>query len=294
MPLQGFSGAGCKMRQMETRRMCPHCRAFITTSDRTCPYCNEKVGERAIERRNPSPILGGFIPHAQFTTAIILVINFGLYLASVVYSMRSGNSEAFLGLDVATLRNFGAKWNLAIMAGQWWRLVTAGFLHGGLLHIGMNSWVLFDVGAQVEQVYGASRMLVIYFVATVCGFYLSALWSPATSVGASAAIMGLIGGMIALSLHHRSAVTAAIRGTYIRWVIYMLIIGLLPGLQIDNAAHIGGLAGGFAVAWLAGLPRGDRSPREQVWRVVSYVCILITALCFYDMFRWLTRNGQPF
>jgi rhomboid protease GluP len=282
------------MRQMDTRRMCPHCRAFITSSDRVCPYCNEKVGVRSVDRRDPAPLLGGLIPHAQFTTVIILLINFGLYIATTVYSMRGGNNEAFMGLDLRTLVNFGAKYNAAIAAGQWWRLVTAGFLHGGILHIGMNSWVLFDVGAQVEQVYGASRMLVIYFVATICGFYLSNVWSSAVSVGASAAIMGLIGAMIALSLHHRSALTAAIRGTYVRWVIYMLIIGLLPGLQIDNAAHIGGLAGGFGIAYLAGLPRWEGSRSEQFWRIASYVCILLTAVCFFEMYRWLTRGGQQF
>ena len=280
------------MKQMDTRRMCPHCRAFITSNDRVCPYCNEKVGARSIDRRDPAPLLGGLIPHAQFTTVIILLINFGLYIATTVYSMRGGNDNAFMGLDLRTLVNFGAKYNALLAAGQWWRLVTAGFLHGGLLHIGMNSWVMFDVGAQVEQVYGASRMLVIYFVATICGFYLSAIWSSAVSVGASAAIMGLIGAMIALSLHHRSALTAAIRGTYIRWVIYMLIIGLLPGLQVDNAAHIGGLAGGFGVAYLAGLPRWEGSRAEQLWRIASYVCILLTAVCFFEMYRWLTRGGQ--
>ena len=71
--------------------------------------------------------------------------------------------------------------------------MTAGFLHGGLLHIGMNSWVLFDLGAQVEEVYGASRLIVVYFMATVFGFLLSTFWTAALSVGASAGIMGLIG-----------------------------------------------------------------------------------------------------
>ena len=279
------------MGQMETRRMCPHCRAFITTDDRVCPYCNEKVGPRAIDRRSPSPVLGGLIPHAQFTTVILLVINFGLYIVTTIYSMRAGNTNAFLGLDIGTLEAFGAKWNQALAAGQWWRLVTAGFLHGGLLHIGMNSWVLFDVGSQVEEIYGASRMIVIYFVSTICGFYLSHLWSPAISVGASAAIMGLIGAMIALSVHHRNALTAAIRGQYIRWVIYMLIIGLLPGINIDNAAHIGGLAGGFGVAYISGLPRWDGSWTERAWRAASYVVILLTALSFLEMSLWLSRSG---
>jgi len=262
------------MRQMETRRMCPHCRAFITTSDRVCPYCNEKVGPRAIDRRNPSPILG-FIPHAQFVTSIILLVNIALYIAT----MLNGNVLAA-----------GDKSRFDIHQGEWWRLVTAGFLHGGLFHILMNSWVLFDVGAQVEQVYGASRMLVIYLVSSVAGFYLSYLWTPNPSVGASAGIMGLIGAMIALSVHHRSDLTTAIRGQYIRWVIYMLLIGLiLPG--IDNAAHVGGLAAGFGVAYFAGLPRFEGSPQEHGWRIASYVCIALTAFSFFNMYQWFMHGG---
>jgi rhomboid protease GluP len=259
---------------METRRMCPHCRAFITTSDRVCPYCNERVGPRAFDRRNPSPILG-FIPHAQFVTSVILLINIALFIASRLNE----------GLPAA-----GWKDRFEIHQGQWWRLVTAGFFHGGFLHILLNSWVLFDVGAQVEQVYGASRMLVIYLVSSIAGFYLSYLWTPNPSVGASAGIMGLIGAMIALSVHHRSALTTAIRGQYIRWVIYMLVIGLiLPG--IDNAAHVGGVAAGFGVAYFAGLPRLDSSPQEQGWRIASYVCIALTALSFFNMYQWFTRGG---
>jgi len=259
--------------------MCPHCRAFITTNDRVCPYCNEKVGARAIDRRSPAPILGGLIPHAQFTTVIILVINVGVFIASMLNS---------------SLLVFGGSIREFIRAGQVWRLVTAGFLHGGLLHIGMNSWVLFDVGAQVEQVYGASRMVAIYFVATVLGFYASSLWQPGLSVGASAGIMGLIGAMIALSAHHQSAVTLALRGQYIRWVIYMLILGLLPGLRIDNAAHVGGLAGGFGIAYLCGLPRFEGSWQERFWRIVAYACIALTALSFFKMYQFIEAAGQQF
>lgn len=282
------------MRQMETRRMCPHCRAFITTSDRVCPYCNEKVGARAIDRRNPSPILGGLIPQAHFVTVIILLINFGLYLVTTVASMRAGNGQAFLGLDGQTLVEFGAKLPRGSGLFEWWRLITAGFLHGGILHIAMNSWVLLDVGAQVEEIYGTSRMLAIYLIANICGFYLSSVWSRGISVGASAAIMGLIGAMIALSLHHRSAITAAIRSQYIRWVIYILILGLLPGIAIDNAAHIGGLVGGFGVAYLAGLPRSEGAWQERAWQIASYVCIFVTAFAFFEMYQASIRSGLRF
>ena len=279
------------MNQMETRRMCPHCRAFITTKDRVCPYCNGEVGTRAADRRNPAPILGGLIPHAHFTTVIILLINVGLYIATVLASMRAGNNDAFLNLDPDTLLEFGAKFRGYILAGQRWRLVTAGFLHGGLLHIGMNMWVLWDVGAQVEEIYGTARLLVIYFVGSVLGFVFSTLWSPYLSIGASAGLMGLIGAMIAVGVHHRSAMGQAIRVQYIRWTIYMLIIGILPGLQIDNAAHIGGLVGGFGIAYIAGLPRFEGAWQERVWRIAAYICILLTAISFFRMYQWLTRGA---
>ena len=277
------------MNQMETRRMCPHCRAFITTKDRVCPYCNAEVGARSIDRRSPAPILGGLISHAHFTTTIILLINVGIYIATVLASMRTGNNDALLTIDPDTLLDFGAKFRGYILAGQQWRLVTAGFLHGGLLHIGMNMWVLWDVGAQVEEIYGTARLVVIYWVGSVLGFVFSTLWSPYLSIGASAGLMGFIGAMIAVGVHHRSALGAAIRGQYIRWTIYMLIIGLLPGLHVDNAAHVGGLAGGFGIAYTAGLPRLEGSWVERVWRIAAYVCVILTAVAFFRMFQWLTR-----
>jgi len=279
---------------MDQRRMCPNCRAFITTQDKVCPYCNERVGARAIERRNPGAILGGFIPHARFVTMIILTINVGLYLATVVFSQRNGQGGGFLSVDGQTLIAFGAKLREAIIGyGQWWRLVTAGFLHGGLMHIGMNSWVLFDLGAQVEDVYGASRLIVVYFLATVFGFLLSTFWTAALSVGASAGIMGLLGAMIALGVRNRhTAAGAALRGMYVRWAVYILIFGMLPGLHIDNAAHIGGLAAGFGVAYLAGTPRIETAWSERLWRAAAAACVVITAASFLLMYLWFSAATQ--
>jgi rhomboid protease GluP len=274
---------------MDSRRMCPHCRAFITTKDRVCPYCNESVAPPVAQREEGVAVLGGLIPHFRFNTSIILLINVGLFLATVMYSSRAGNSQAFMGLDNQTLVLFGAKYSPFIAAGQWWRLVTAGFLHGGIIHIGMNSWVLFDLGAQVEETFGAARMMVAYFVATVCGFYLSAVLSPAVpSVGASAGLMGLIGAMIAYGVRNRSGVGREIRTMYVRWAVYILAMGLLPGLRVDNWAHIGGLAGGFVVSYMAGTPRRAGSAAEVVWRVACGLAILLTALSFLRWYLWFS------
>jgi rhomboid protease GluP len=270
---------------MDKRRMCPNCRAFITTSDRVCPYCDTRVGPRAIDRRNPSDILGGFIPHARFTTSIILLINFGLFAATLALSMGAGDTNALMGIDGQTLYRFGAKWQV-FQTGQWWRLVTAGFLHGGIIHILLNSWVLFDVGAEVEETFGAARMIVIYFLSTVFGFFVSSLWSNSLSIGASAGIMGLIGAMIALGVRNRSnPAAAAMRGMYVRWVVYMLLLGFVIG-RIDNAAHIGGLIAGFGAAYVAGTPKLVDTFGERFWRGAAYAAVALTVVSFWMMFRW--------
>ncbi len=269
---------------METRRMCPHCRAFITTTDRVCPYCNEPVAPKRAERAPSGPILGGLIPNAGYLTILILLINSGLYLATALYSTKGGRGN-FVNIDVQTLFEFGAKFGPAIGAGQWWRLVTAGFLHGGILHILMNSWVLFDLGAQVEELYGGARMLAIYFIASVVGFYVSALWSPQSpSVGASAALFGMVGAMLALGTRYRGAMGDLIRGVYMRYLIYLLLFSLLPG--IDMAAHVGGLIGGFGAAYIAGRPEYDRSPIERVWQIAAALAVVATLYSFLKWYLW--------
>lgn len=272
------------MSQVEKRGMCPQCRAFISTGDKICPYCEAVVVPRAAERRTSTGALGGLIPHARFTTVMILLINTGLYLAMVLQSSRSGARGGGLDLDPRTLRDFGAKFGPAIMAGEWWRLITAGFLHGGLWHILMNSWVLFDLGVQVEESFGTSRYLVLYLVTTITGFLASFYWSPTLSIGSSAGIFGLIGAMIALGVRDRTSYGLAVRSLYMRWAVYGLLMGLLPFFATDNAAHLGGLAGGFVTALICGTPGFSRGV-ERGWRVAAGFALVLTALAFLMMFR---------
>jgi rhomboid protease GluP len=276
---------------METRRMCPHCRAFITTSDRVCPYCNEPVAPPRVERAPSGAILGGLIPNAGYLTILILLINTGLYLATALYATKGGRGN-FVNLDGGTLIMFGAKFfDPRFGPPQWWRLVTAGFLHGGILHILMNSWVLFDLGAQVEELFGGARMLVIWFVATVVGFYASAVWAPFTpSVGASAALFGMVGAMLALGVRYRGGVGDLIRGVYMRYLVYLLLFSLLPG--IDMAAHVGGLAGGFATAYIAGRPEYHRSPAERVWQIAAALAVLATLYSFLQWYLWFRAASE--
>jgi rhomboid protease GluP len=254
--------------------MCPNCRAFVTTSDRVCPYCEMQLGPRAIERRNPGEVLGGLIPHARFTTVMILLINTGLFLADYL------NPQA-------GLTRFGASLPAPYMQGQWWRLVTAGFLHGGVFHILMNSWVLFDLGAEVEQLYGTSRLIVFYFVSTITGFWTSSHLGFHSSVGSSAGIFGLIGAMLAFGVSDRSALGSMVKSLYMRWVIYGLVLSFLPG--VDFWAHIGGLAGGFITGWLASTPRARLMWKESLLRALAGISIAVTFLAFGMLYLAMTR-----
>ena len=283
---------------MDPRRMCPHCRAFITTKDRICPYCNERVGPRAVERDDGGTILGGLIPHTRFLTMIILVINFGLYAATTIYAMRGSNGDIMSSIDMRTLIFFGAKLPPAYLrqfglGPQWWRLVTAGFLHGGLMHILMNSWSFMSLGPLVEEIFGGSRMMVIYFCSTVSGYFVSFTMSDSVSIGASAAIFGLIGAMIAISIKEPVRF-GHMRRTFVGWALFgvIYIFGNFFGMRIDNYAHFGGLAGGFAVAYLAGTPRLVTNWTERLWTFCSWACAAITVASFLNMYLWFSRFTQ--
>jgi rhomboid protease GluP len=251
--------------------MCPSCRAFVTTSDRVCPYCQAPLGARAVERRNPGEILGGLIPHARFTTIIILLINTALFLAES-WNHDSGITDA------------GQSVPAALMDGQWWRLITAGFIHRGLPHILINSWVLFDLGAEVETFYGTSRLIIFYFVSTVTGFAASSrIHGGSFSAGASAGIYGLIGAMLAFGFTERSSLGMQVKSLYTRWVIYGLALSILGpyfGLPIDLWAHAGGFAGGFLAGWLASTPRARLMWKEPLLRALAGVCIALTVVAF--------------
>jgi rhomboid protease GluP len=274
--------------------MCPNCRAFITTKDKICPYCDVQVGPRAVDRMG-ADLLGGLIPSARFATTIILSLNVGIFLLTLLASASAGGG--LMNIDIFTLRRFGATSPLFILHGQFWRLLTAGFLHGGLMHIAFNCWALMDVGAHAEQEYGARRMTAIFLISTVGGFAASTLWgylrgADITSVGASAGLFGLIGAMIAYGKASHGMEASMVKQFYVRWAVYGLLMGLLPFFRVDNAAHIGGLATGFVTASIAGTPRLVPGVRDKVWDWIAGLMIALTAYAFLRMFLFLNATGH--
>ena len=136
-----------------------------------------------------------------------------------------------------------------IQSGQWWRLITSGFLHFGILHIAFNSIALFQVGILMEYVYGSARYFIIYATALITGgllAYYTTIGSNIATVGASGAIMGVFGAMLVLGFKIPHARTVLIQSALMP-IILTLGIGLIH-TGISNAGHIGGLIGGVLVA----------------------------------------------
>ena len=277
---------------MSKLRMCRHCRAFVPSSERLCTECHEPLGSPYARRVASGAALAGLVPPTHLTTLILLMVNAGLFAATLLMTLKKTGGElgALGSVDGYILYYFGAKESMAVRFGhEWWRLVTAGFLHGGVLHILMNSWALYDLGAQVEQAYGTARFLVFYLVSSAAGFLASSFWSPALSMGASAAIFGLIGAMIAYGYRNRTSLGREMKAVYVRWAIYGLLFGLLPFFNVDNAAHIGGLAAGFALAYVADTP-GPRTI-EWLWKAAAAFAVLIALVSF--RFVWLMFPRTP-
>ncbi|MBV9082851.1 MAG: rhomboid family intramembrane serine protease [Acidobacteriaceae bacterium] len=244
-----------------------------------------------------SQVAASLLPRANLTSIIVLIINCAFFLAEVIVNSQLTHRSlfnSFSDINTSVVVLLGGKYTPYIFfRGQWWRLMTAGVLHAGFVHLAMNSYALFILVTEVEQFYGTSRLVVAYAFSSFTGFLLSLYWSPGSvSLGASAAAFGLIGIMLAMSIRRRSdPLVQMVRAQYTQWVIFSLVMSFLPG--VDLAAHVGGFAGGFAVGLIAGLPGVPNSPREVLWKVLAAVAIcgaLYALAQDYLSFRTIMRQ----
>lgn len=223
--------------------------------------------------------LSGPKPWATYALlAITVLVYAGQYLL-----------ETTQGVD--WLAALGEKENAAILAGQYWRLVTPIFLHASILHIGFNMYFLFMIGPVLERFYGRTRYLLLYFLSGIAGNVVSFYLSPYPSVGASTSLFGLVAAEAVFVFRNREFFGKQARGILINTLMIVgvnLLLGLSPG--IDNWGHMGGLLGGLAFAWTAGplltiswLPTGgytlsDQSSRRTTWMVSLVELVVLLAL----------------
>jgi len=266
-----------------------------TSGSVVCPACGSLVGvndERCYSCGRANPGLWGFGPAIRQLGAdmgfVPLVIGGStlLYLASLLMSGGDVNlvgGFSLLGPSSEALIRLGASGAFPVfIMGSWWTILSATWLHGGLLHILMNMMWVGNLGPSSAQIIGPARTVIVYTVSGMCGFLLSSaagryLMLPipffrgaSLTVGASASIFGLLGAMV----HYgRISGSSLIRGEATRYAVILFVFGVIfPG--VDNYAHAGGFLGGYATSWLFNPLKPERGDHV----VVAIVCLVATAL----------------
>jgi rhomboid protease GluP len=261
--MQSLFGGG---NQQPRPKICPACGSLVGISATRCHQCGTNLRfSLAAVSKGLSGFIGG---HAPVTTALLIVnvLMFGVEFMAMTAVGQSGGLTILWGMGGEATYRLGMSFPESIFVlHQWYRLVTAMYLHGGLIHIGFNMMVLMDIGPVVEELYGSARYFFLYTATGMVGFLFSAYFGGHPSLGASAPILGLIGLMIAVTTKRGGSQMQQLRARLISWVVSIFVFGFLMS-GVDNWAHGGGLAGGF----LLGRLFADRAPVNEQERRTGY------------------------
>jgi rhomboid protease GluP len=272
-------------RQRTGSVVCPSCGRLVGVNDEKCYNCGR-----------PRPGMWGFTPllrrFGQDLGFVELMIGGCalLYLATLVVDVRGihlAGGFSFLSPSGRSVFLFGASGAVPVfLFGRWWTLLSAAWLHGGLLHILFNVLWIRQLAPAVAQAYGPGRMVIIYTLSGVAGFAVSTagpvflpflaglLGGPGYTVGASASIFGLLG---ALVWYGRRVSTVVGRQAWM-YALVLLAFGFLwgtaggDGPRVDNWAHVGGFAGGLATAALL----NPMKPERPDHGLAALACLLLS------------------
>jgi rhomboid protease GluP len=258
-------------RKTEGSVLCTSCGVLVGVNDPACYNCG---------RRNPgmwgfAPALrslgndAGFVPIVIGGTAILFVLSLILSRQGLQVMLQPSGQILYL---------LGASGAFPIFSeGRWWTVLTAGWLHGGILHIFFNVMWIRQLGPEIGKLYGPGRMVIIYTVAGITGFALSSVlglfsipfFGAGLTVGASASIFGFLG---ALVYYGNRTGSRHVREAGVQYAIFMGIMGfVLAG--VDNAAHLGGFIGGYLTSMIL-----DPLKPERVDHLAIALACLVASL----------------
>jgi rhomboid protease GluP len=262
-------------RQRTGSVLCPSCGKLVGVSDAECYHCGRKrpgmFGFTAFFARLGRDL--GFVELVIGGCGLL----YALMLVADPSGVRLGGLLSFLAPSQESLLRFGASGAYPVFVfGRWWTVLSAGWLHGNLIHIAFNLYWIRLLAPPVAEFYGPSRMVILYTVSSITGFLLSSatgaflpfFGGAALTVGASAPILGLVG---ALVHYGKRAGSSAISRQAWYYAVFMLVFGLLFP-RVDNWAHVGGFLGG----WLAANVLDPLKPERTNHVVAALVCLGLT------------------
>jgi rhomboid protease GluP len=259
--LQGFFGGG---NQQPRPKICPSCGSLVGISATRCHECGTSLRfSMAAVNRSLSGVFSGPAP---VTTALLVsnLLMFGVeWMALAAHGGGGGLSILWgVGGEASYRLGMSAPYGIYVQH-QWYRLITAMFLHGGLIHIGFNMMALMQLGPALEELYGSARYFFLYIATGVFGF-LASSFTGHYSLGASGGLLGLVGAMLAITTKRGGAYMRELRSRLVSSVVLLFVLGFM-GMGIDNWAHGAGLAAGFGLGKIF----ADRQPMNVRERQIA-------------------------
>jgi membrane associated rhomboid family serine protease len=207
-----------------------------------------------------------FLRRLHAATPLVVVTPMLIALSSGVFLVMTALGISILGGRADEYLRFGANFAPLTTGGEWWRAITCTFVHFGILHLAFNMWALWDSGQLAERLFGNVWFAALYLFAGIAGSLASMLWNQQViSAGASGAVFGVFGALLAYMTVQRGSIPPAtlnrLRVSTSVFVTYSLFYGFLQ-TGIDNAAHLGGLAGGFVMGLIAARPLAPQLRRN--------------------------------
>lgn len=260
------------------RPICPQCMHQASVGFH-CPECTKAGAQKVYSgpaAYRVDPVL----------TKVLVAINVAIYVLGIAMS----GGDAVMGRRITEVQADYGLWAGGIFGDEWYRLVTSGFLHDGLIHIGFNMWILWLVGQAVEQMGGRARMGAIYFASMLAGSLGALLFNPGSlTVGASGAIFGLVGATL---VGQRKRGVALRDSPLLGFVVLNAIITVtIPGISLGG--HLGGFLGGAVAGWalldLADRRKGEVPPAVP-WVITAAVAGLSIVGAIVVSDRWVTSQ----
>lgn len=223
----------------------------------------------------------------------------GLCVLVFLVMLLISGGDSFLKPAGTLLLDFGANFFPKTCTGQWYRLITCAFVHIGIIHLAFNMFVFLQVGNLVERLFGHTLFLLIYLGAAITGSLLSVAIHPdVISAGASGAIFGVYGALIAYYVRFYRTIPRQIFDGLIKGAFFFVVVNLLLGLQpgIDNFAHLGGLFGGFIFGLAAALatePDARKKSFPLKLILTAFLIVCVTGGAIYGLISYRSPQSTP-
>lgn len=256
--------------------VCPSCGRLTTADAAECLIC----GQRRPGMWGLTPLLQRVFRSGDVTGAITVAC-VALYILGLVFdpsaALRPRGPFDVFSPSHGALQALGMTGAFAWREGHWWTLLTAIYLHGNLLHILFNVLWIRQLGPAVEETYGSARFFVIFTVSGVAGFVVSNALGIAFTVGASGAIFGLLGAMVAFGRKRGGVFGSLVLRQYGQWALLLFVMGFFMS-GVNNLAHAGGFVGGLITGLVLSL--AEHRSETAFGRLLAGALVVLTVIAF--------------